>query len=77
MAMFLHHNLPKVPCCGYQNRVTLDPRIMGCQAAVTYNINLFQNQDRLSPGPFISGSLSPHQTYQSSIGGSVEHSKTG
>ncbi|RXM31972.1 putative helicase with zinc finger domain [Acipenser ruthenus] len=65
-----------VPCSSYQNRLPLDPRIMACQAAVAYNINLLQNQDNLSPGPFISGSLSPHQTYQSSIGGSVEHSKT-
>ncbi|XP_033886349.3 probable helicase with zinc finger domain [Acipenser ruthenus] len=66
-----------VPCSGYQNRLPLDPRIMACQAAVAYNINLLQNQGRLSPGPFVSGPLSPHQTYQSSIDGSVEHSKTG
>uniref|UniRef100_A0AAZ3QWU2 Probable helicase with zinc finger domain n=1 Tax=Oncorhynchus tshawytscha TaxID=74940 RepID=A0AAZ3QWU2_ONCTS len=41
-----------LPWPGYQNRFAMDPRIMSHQAAMAYNLNLLQAQNRGSPIPY-------------------------
>uniref|UniRef100_A0A673CEZ7 Probable helicase with zinc finger domain n=1 Tax=Sphaeramia orbicularis TaxID=375764 RepID=A0A673CEZ7_9TELE len=41
-----------LPWPGYQNRFAVDPRIMSHQAAMAYNFNLLQAQNRSSPIPY-------------------------
>uniref|UniRef100_A0A667ZS12 Probable helicase with zinc finger domain n=1 Tax=Myripristis murdjan TaxID=586833 RepID=A0A667ZS12_9TELE len=41
-----------LPWPGYQNRFAMDPRIMSHQAAMAYNFNLLQAQNRGSPIPY-------------------------
>ncbi|MEQ2306821.1 hypothetical protein AMECASPLE_012169, partial [Ameca splendens] len=41
-----------LPWPGYQNRFAVDPRIMSHPAAVAYNLNLLQPQNRGSPIPY-------------------------
>uniref|UniRef100_A0AAZ3SCQ3 Probable helicase with zinc finger domain n=1 Tax=Oncorhynchus tshawytscha TaxID=74940 RepID=A0AAZ3SCQ3_ONCTS len=41
-----------LPWPGYQNRFAMDPRIMNHQAAMAYNLNLLQAQNRGSPIPY-------------------------
>ncbi|XP_067353757.1 probable helicase with zinc finger domain [Channa argus] len=47
MPMPLH-----LPWPGYQNRFAVDPRIMNHSAAMAYNFNLLQAQNRSSPLPY-------------------------
>ncbi|XP_029632636.1 probable helicase with zinc finger domain isoform X3 [Salmo trutta] len=54
--MVMSMPLPSVPIQlpwpGYQNRFAMDPRIMSHQAAMAYNLNLLQAQNRGSPIPY-------------------------
>lgn len=43
---------PQLPWPGYQNRFAVDPRIMSHPAAMAYNFNLLQAQNRGSPIPY-------------------------
>lgn len=43
---------PQLPWAGYQNRFAMDPRIMNHQAAMAYNFNLLQAQNRGSSLPY-------------------------
>lgn len=42
----------QLPWPGYQNRFAVDPRLMSHPAAVAYNFNLLQAQNRGSPIPY-------------------------
>lgn len=44
--------VPQLPWPGYQNRFAVDPRLMGHPAAMAYNFNLLQAQNRGSPVPY-------------------------
>ncbi|KAM3865303.1 putative helicase with zinc finger domain [Diretmus argenteus] len=48
-----------LPWPGYQNRFAVDPRIMSHQAAMAYNFNLLQAQNRGSPIPYSGGVVHP------------------
>lgn len=42
----------QLPWPGYQNRFAVDPRLMSHPAAMAYNFNLLQAQNRGSPIPY-------------------------
>lgn len=68
---------PQFSCSGYAGRVPVDPRVVACQAAVAYNLNLLQTPASPPSAGLAPRLRSPPQSYRSPPNSSLDPGRTG